>query len=152
MKNREKELDQLSVRYTITEDPFFKEKNAENVEAIIQALSDVGVYMSVKDDQLTLSVMGHSYVRKKNRNAGRHKKLVSNPDAAESYEVWRYADIVHMMQTMNDKEICEKIGMAPATYYRHKRDLKNSEYFKSLDKNRLNDLEYLRSAGYNQAF
>ena len=50
-----------------------------------------------------------------------------------------------MKQTMTDAQLCEKIDMKPATYYRHKKELKESDYYKTLDKNKLSDLNYLKS-------
>ncbi len=46
---------------------------------------------------------------------------------------------------MKDQDIIEKIKMKPATFYRHKKEMKETEYYKSLDLNRLGDLEYLKS-------
>ena len=57
-----------------------------------------------------------------------------------------------MMQTMKDQEIANKIGMPIATYYRHKKTLKDSYYFKSLDLNKLQDKEYLESVSDNLIF
>ena len=46
---------------------------------------------------------------------------------------------------MKDEEIIEKIQMKPATFYRHKKEMRETTYYKSLDRNRLGDLEYLKS-------
>ena len=50
-----------------------------------------------------------------------------------------------MQQTMKDTEILETTGMTSATYYRHKKAMKESAYYKRLDKTKLNDAAYLKS-------
>lgn len=147
-----KELSGLNLRYTVKSDPYFAKKNKANFEAVKTALYDVGVYISLDDDELYISIMQDRYLRTKNRNAGRRKKIAASRDSHNNLFLWKYSDVVLMMQTMTDKEICEKIGMAIATYYRHKKNLKNTVYYKSLDKNKLNDKEYLESVEGNRAF
>lgn len=147
-----KELSDLNLRYTVKSDPYFAKRNKANFEAIKEALCDVGVYISLDDDVLYISIMQDRYLRTKNRNAGRRKKIAFDINSHDDFFVWKYSDVVLMMQTMTDKEICEKIGMAIATYYRHKKNLKNTNYYKSLDKNKLDDKEYLESVEGNRAF
>ena len=53
---------------------------------------------------------------------------------------------------MTDQQIADKIGMKIATYYRHKKKLRESKYFKELDQNRLDDREYLESLKGNLVF
>lgn len=160
---KSKKLDNLTLRYTVKSHPYYEETNSKNFEAVQKALNDVGVYISLDNNELYISIMESSYLRNKNRNAGRRKKIISDPNAQEVLELhngesltmnrtWRYSDVIFMLQTMTDKEICEKIGMAPATYYRHKKDLKNSYYCKSLDQNKLTDKEYLEGVNGNLAF
>lgn len=68
------------------------------------------------------------------------------------YGLYRYSDVVYMMQTMMDKEIADRIEMPIATFYRHKQRLKESYYYRSLDLNRLKDKEYLDGVDNNFVF
>lgn len=162
MKNTEK-LDDLTLRYTVKSHPYYEEINRKNFEAVQKALDDVGVYISLDDNELYITIMEDSYLHKKKRNAGRRKIIVSDPTAQEELDLyngktltidrtWKYSDVVFMLQTMTDKQICEKIGMAQATYYRHKRELKNTDYYKLLDQNKLTDKDYLESVKGNYPF
>lgn len=147
-----KKLDDLRLRYVVKSHPYYTETNKENFGAIQEALNDVGVYISLDDDELCISIMPSRYMRSKTRYAGRRKKIAFTTDSSGNLFVYKYSDVVLMMQTMTDEQICEKIGMAIATYYRHKKKLKNTKYYKSLDKNKLDDKEYLESVDGNFAF
>ena len=57
-----------------------------------------------------------------------------------------------MMQIMTDRETAERINMPIATFYRHKKIMKSSSYYKTLDKNKMDDLEYLKSVDGNLMF
>lgn len=95
-----------------------------------------------------------SFLRMQNRYAGRRRKVLQkNPELGyESTNYYRYSDIVYMLKTKKDKEIAEIIGMKIATYYRHKRKMKESDYYKNLDMNRLQDKKYLESLEKNYFF
>jgi len=62
---------------------------------------------------------------------------------------YAYSDVVLMLQSMTDQEIMEHIGIKYATYYRHKKKLLESEYYKFTDKNRLTDELYLQGEELN---
>ena len=68
------------------------------------------------------------------------------------YELYQYSDIVFMMQTKKDADVAAEIRMPIATFYRHKKAMKESAYYKSLDLNRLRDKEYLESVAGNRMF
>ena len=53
---------------------------------------------------------------------------------------------------MKDREIAERISMPIATYKRHKKTMKESNYYNSLDLNRLHDEVYLQAQPGNLAF
>lgn len=148
--NKEVEkLNNLSLIYQLKENRTYSKHNAENYEEIKALLKSVGVSLTVNDNVLNLSFYGETFLNKTKRSAGRKKTLVWN---GETRRLWRYSDIVYMLQFMNDKEICDKIEMSPSTYYRHKKTLKDSDYYKSLDLNKLCDKEYLESVDLNRAF
>ena len=44
------------------------------------------------------------------------------------------------------------VAMAPATYYRKKKKMKQSAWYRSLDKERCSDIDYLRNVPGDQAF
>ena len=115
-------------------------KNAENLELMKAALAKVGFSLTLDHNILGIYMKIHDYATTTTRNAGRRKSLTRVND-----NFLRYSDVILMMQTMTDKEISEKIHMKIATYYRHKKAMKESRYFSSLDKNKLDDMEYLKS-------
>ncbi|MCI5727793.1 MAG: hypothetical protein MR274_09860 [Clostridium sp.] len=53
---------------------------------------------------------------------------------------------------MKNQELADKIAMPIATFYRYKKALKESDYYNSLDLNRLRDKEYLESVPGNYNF
>ena len=116
-----------------------------------------------EDGILSISIMGNKYIQKKKRDAGRRKKILTDPNTIEKkiigtdyvYEtekIWMYSDVVYMMQSMKDKEIIDRLNVKPATYYRHKKALKESGYYKNLDPQKMNDIEYLKSQRYDLIF
>lgn len=143
--------DNLKLHYDVTENEFYKEQNRQNYEQIKKLLIDVGIYFNVENGKLYLSVIRDNYNDIKKRNAGRRKKAFSDK-SQKGYECYHYADIVFMLQNMTDKEICEITGISQATFYRRKKELKESKYYKMLDKNRLGDMEYLKSVDGNLYF
>lgn len=59
---------------------------------------------------------------------------------------------LHEVQSMRDQDIASEIGMAIATYRRHKKVMKESAYYHTLDLNRLNDKDYLDQHEGNYSF
>lgn len=140
----------LRYKLDISDDLYF---NAEKTYLEMrELLEEVGVWLDVKDDVLYLQISTDKYLKIRNRKAGRHTKKAWKKEASKKHEYYKYSDIVYMMQTMNAQEVSERIGMPIATYYRHKKTMEESEYFKSLDLNRLTDKEYLDSVPYNRCF
>lgn len=129
------------LRYHVQEDTYNKKNNAENFEAMKVALDEVGVCLNIKDGKLVIFLNRSKYFRNKTRNAGTKKRRVQKPDG----KAYKYSDIISMSQTMKDVEILKTIGMTTATYYRHKKAMKNSDYYKKVDKTKLSDIEYLKS-------
>lgn len=143
------------LRYKLdTSDDLFWDMNRENYEKMKEALEAVGIWFDVEDDVLNLSIYPEGYIRTKERHAGRRKKAAWNQEERKkgNYEIYKYSDIVLMMQTMKDQDIADKIEMPIATFYRHKKSLKESKYYQSLDLNRLREKEYLESVPGNYAF
>ena len=135
-------------------DDLYWDLNNKNYEKMRDALEAVGILLDVDDGELRLSIQPESYIRTKERNAGRRKKVVWNQEAKAKgkYELCKYSDIVLLMQTMKDQDLADKIGMPIATFYRHKKTLRESVYYQSLDLNRLREKEYLESVPGNKIF
>lgn len=150
-----KEYSDCRLRYKLApEDDTFWDLNRKNYAKMKEALEAVGIWLNIENDELSLSILPTSYLRTRDRNAGRRTTVVLKKEnnTNGSYELYKYADIVLLMQTMKDQEIADKLGMPIATYYRHKKKMKESTYFKSLDLNRLRDKEYLESISGNYCF
>lgn len=144
--------DNYSLHYMITEKELYKKQNHQNYEQIKKLLEEVGVILDVDDGKLSLSIFQDTYNEIRKRNAGRRRNIIFRDENHDYDHRYTFADIIYMSQSMTDKEICEKIGIPQATFYRHKKRLKDSSYFKSLDRNRLNDMEYLQSVDGNLSF
>lgn len=143
--------DRLGLTYKVVDSEFFKEQNGQNYAKIKEMLKEVGIYLDITDNVLYLGIMQDIYNKCKTRNAGRRMNTFQN-DRKKNNKCYRYADIVFMLQNMTDKKICEKIKIPQATYYRHKKRLLESDYYKSLDVNKLNDKKYLQSVDGNRVF
>lgn len=138
-RKAEKKYDNLFLQYDLNQKQEYEKINKANLEKVQQALSDVGVSLDIRDNTLRLSINSISYNSSKTRYAGRRKKLFAKGN--DGY--YRYSDVVYMMQSMIDQDIADTIGIPIATYRRHKKDMLDSEYYQTLDKNRLSDREYL---------
>ena len=104
-------------------------------------------YIDVTGEDLVISIRPSTYHQKKSRGAGRHRTYAKNVQG-----ICHYSDIVYMMQSMRDQDIASEIGMAIATYRRHKKVMKESAYYHTLDLNRLNDKDYLDQHEGNYSF
>lgn len=150
----------LILRYGVKDYP---KNDYKTFHEIQKKLEKIGADLYFDNDGFLNLSIGEEFEKCIKRGAGRRKKIVRDSNTMEtitvydglsyqSEKIWKYSDITLMLQTMTDKQICEKIGMPPTTYYRHKKELKNSSYFKVLDKNRLEDKEYLESIDGNVPF
>ena len=145
------EYGNLRLKYEVKDVPYYAEINQERYQKMVEALDAVGVWFSVEDGILSLSIYPEDYIRTKERNAGR-RKTAAFAKVEGTYAIYKYSDIVFMMQTMTDQQIADKIDMKIATYYRHKKSMKESSYYKALDLNRLRDKEYLETVAGNYGF
>lgn len=143
------EFDKMFLKYKIVDDGLYRKHNEENFQAVKKALEEVGVYLNMEENHtIRISINGTKYLQNKRRSAGRRSEMKKN----DNDEIIRYSDVVLMLQSMTDKQIYEKLNMSLATYYRHKKKLVNSDYYKSLDKNRLDDEVYLKHVKGDFAF
>ena len=135
------------LRYKIEDSKKAKEiyrkgKNSTYEKTINDALKKAGFELQIKDGYLTHFLDVGNNVISSTRMAGRKLKRSRA----------KFSDVIQMQQTMNVAEIIEKIGLSRATYTRHNRRMKNTYYYKQLDKSRLNDKEYLESVRGNMEF
>ena len=120
-----KEYGDVRLGYEVKDLPYYN--NEENYQKMVDALEAVGVWLNVDDGKLTLSIYPEGYARYKDRNAGR-REVVALKKNAGKFEMYRYSDIVYLMQIKTDQQVADEIGMKIATYYRHKKKLKESSY------------------------
>lgn len=150
MKNAEKlDFDDIRLRYNISKDELddaVRQKNFENLKKLFE---EVGVYMDIKGGNLLLSVYPAEYLRKRCRGAGRRKTVAWKRSGIEAY---RFSDVVHMMSDKKDRQIISILEMPQATYYRHKKNLYLSDYYRKLDHERLTDIDYLKSVEGDMIF
>ncbi len=143
MKNAEKlDFEDIRLRYNISREELndaVRQKNFENLKKLFE---EVGVYMDIKGGNLLLSVFPAEYLKKRCRGAGRRRSVAWKK---QSFEAYRFSDVVHMMSDKKDRQIISILDMPQATYYRHKKNLYLSEYYRKLDRERLDDIDYLRS-------
>ena len=141
----------------IEDAPGWKDYNEKRREDIIKAMKDAGFIIQTTDEGIVvIAVNTYSFRQVQTRNAGRCKSFGEVDYRESGYgggkDFCRYSDIIWMSQSMTDQQIADKIGMKIATYYRHKKKLRESKYFKELDQNRLDDREYLESLKGNLVF
>ena len=146
-KNVDDEQSRIYLRYKIDDSKKAKEiyssgKNSNYEKTIDEALKKAGFELQIKDGYLTLFLDVGNNVISSTRMAGRKLKRSRV----------KFSDVIQMQQTMNVAEIIEKIGLSRATYTRHNRRMKNTYYYKQLDKSRLNDKAYLESVRGNMEF
>lgn len=138
----------LSVTYEIKKKQV---PDTETLQELQEALSLVGVMLYTDDNSVTIKLNPDKYSSVKDRAAGRRRKMTLKK-ASEKYEPYRYSDIILMMNTMSDKDIMETIKMTEPTFYRHKRTMVNSDYYKNLDNAKIGNADYLKSLVGNNVF
>lgn len=161
------------IKYTVTDAPGFEKFNEKFLPIITEALSDIHINFSVKDNELSLFIPASYYNEYHKRNAGRRRKIMSKTGTYESYEInghkksyfsgdkLTYADILPLLLTRSDADIIKELNIPRATYYRHKKNLLESRYYTTLDKAYLtpeaasdeSTMEYYKSiTGWDTAF
>ena len=137
------------VKYNITDVAGFERFNEKNLPIIIEALKAIHINLSVEGNELSLFIPASYYNECHNRNAGRHKKIMSKTGEYETYDIFGkkksffsgekllYSDIIILMLTISDADIIKQLNIPRATYYRHKRMFMESPYYKAIDKEKL---------------
>ncbi len=141
-KSQRQEIEDLRLYYDLSKSGSNDTANSKSYESLKKLCEEVGVYLDVRDNRLVLSVFPAAYIRKRCRNAGRRRVVAWKRPGLEAY---RFSDVVYLLREKNDREMIEILNMPQATYYRHKKNLRMSSYYKKLDKDRLGEKEYLKS-------
>ena len=127
----------------------------ESVEKLKEALSHVGIDLEYTKSTLTICVDPQNFVRAYTRKSGPKdkKRTFKTNEIGVKGETVQYSDVVNMLlDKMKDTEIMAELNMPPATYYRHKKALMNSDYYKSIDWDRVDEDGYLEGLLFNEAF
>ena len=127
----------------------------ESVDKLKEALSHVGIELNYTKSTLTISVDPQNFVRAYTRKSGPKdkKRTFKTNEIGVKGDTVQYSDVVTMMlKKMKDTEIMAEFNMPPATYYRHKKAMMNSDYYKSIDWDRVNEDGYLEGLLFNEAF
>lgn len=151
LRDKNDKYEKISLRFTVSQKREHEYANLKNYKKMQQLLEKAGFELSMDGTEMVLSVIPDKYESVVNRGAGRNKKSTYTFDDG-TFKMYMYSDIILMNQSMTDREVYEKIGMKPATYYRHKKAMVNSAYYKGLDKERLDDEAYIAKQPGNFTF
>lgn len=110
------------------------EENESSFKEMQETLARIGVDIFLSKGYLILTKSDTAYKKETSRGAGR--KGSAKPCSM--------IEVLQMLLTMTDKQICTKLQMSERTYYRHKKAMLQSDMYYSLDSERLNDIEYLQ--------
>lgn len=94
--------------------------------SVFEQLEHIGLTISQKKGKIELIFDQDQYNSIVLRGAGRKRVEFMT----EQGDKIKCIDIVSMLKTMPDYEIMEKIGMKKATYYRHKKAMMESDWYK----------------------
>lgn len=119
-----------------------KKYGDEDLAIITELMAAAGFILKIENDELIIRIDENKLSKVRHSTAGRGRTMTE----------YKYSNIILLMQIMTDKEIAEQVGMPMATYYRHKKAMKDSLYYRSLDKEKLGDVEYLQSVNGNTYF
>ncbi len=120
----------------------------EDLEELKEALYRHGIILNASDAALSVFIDHKYYNEVNSRNAGRKRKRTKSADGGSYY----YSDIVYMLQKMTVAEAIKETGIPQASFFRHKKAMLNSPYYKQLDKKKLNDLDYLKENELDRPF
>ena len=137
------------IKYTVQDAPGFEKFNEKFLPVITEALNSIHINFSVTENELSLFIPASYYNEYHKRNAGRRRKIMSKTGEYETYELnghtktfysgekLMYSDVLPLILTKGDAEIIRELKIPRATYYRHKKQLLESRYYQSIDKEHL---------------
>jgi len=141
------------LKYNITENEEDKKKNKESLIKFQDILLKSGIHLDISDDKLIIYMNVEDYTRNQTRYAGiKKEERLKEEGILSDSNFYHYSDIILMLEKMKDDEIMEEIGMKRATYYRHKKSMYESNYWRLIDKSKLSDEKYLKEQPFNLVF
>lgn len=102
------------------------DKLKSSYASVFEQLEHIGLTISQKKGKIELIFDQDQYNSIVLRGAGRKRVEFMT----EQGDKIKCIDVVCMLKTMPDYEIMEKIGMKKATYYRHKKAMMESDWYK----------------------
>lgn len=145
----------LTLKYDVADSKYYEETNKKNIDKMKKLLEKTGVTLSINDNTLTLSIYEPKYNRVTIRNAGNKFKKLYKSDSGEKLEeadVYRYSDIIYLLQKHNKTAVAKILNANYGTFLKHCNRLFQSDYYKKIDKNRLDQLDYLSSVDGDEIF
>lgn len=152
VKEKVKKYEQCRLVFRISEDEWERKRNRKNYEVMKEALDSVGVSLEISAGTLDLQIRDWEFVSKNDRYAGRNRRCIMKEVGDFKYEPYRYSDIILLMQEMPSRQVMKQIGVPRSTYYRRVSEMKESEYYRSLDPDIPWTKEYLEGKPFNLAF
>lgn len=120
----------------------------KELEEAQQALKKLGVTLTSDDGYLNIRIDNK---HGSSGNVGRRKKYAIVVDGSD-LKVYKYSDVIYRLCHKSNDTVAKEIGMKIATFYRHKKIMMESNYYKSLDKKKFEDLHYLKSVDGDRIF
>jgi superfamily II DNA helicase RecQ len=157
LKEYAKERRGLHLNYSVSEKNIpesMRKQNKEDLQLMQEALAMLGVVLKVKEGELSLRMDALNFVEKKTRSAGRKRTYALKEQEQGNYTAaaYKFSDVVSLIEEKGDKETQAILRMSESTYFRHKKKMKSSEYYASLDPEKMTDQEYLESVPGNNYF
>lgn len=157
IKEYAKKRKDLYLQYNVSEKNIpesMKKQNKENLKLMQDALATLGVRLNIKEGKISLLMHTSNFVDRKTRRAGRKRTYALKEQEQGNYtaDAYRFSDVILLIEEKGDKETQIILGMSESTYFRHKKKMKASEYYNSLDPQKMTDRMYLESVKGNNYF
>ena len=157
IKEYAKKRKDLYLQYNVSEKNIpesIKKQNKENLKLMQDALATLGVRLNIKEGEISLLMHTSNFVDRKTRKAGRKRTYALKEQEQGNYtaDAYRFSDVILLIEEKGDKETQIILGMSESTYFRHKKKMKASEYYNSLDPQKITDRMYLESVKGNNYF
>lgn len=157
IKEYAKKRKDLYLQYNVSEKNIpesMKKQNKENLKRMQDALATLGVRLNIKEGEISLLMHTSNFVDRKTRRAGRKRTYALKEQEQGNYtaDAYRFSDVILLIEEKGDKETQIILGMSESTYFRHKKKMKASEYYNSLDPQKMTDRMYLESVKGNNYF
>ena len=157
IKEYAKKRKDLYLQYNVSQKNIpesIKKQNKENLKLMQDALATLGVRLNIKEGEISLLMHTSNFVDRKTRKAGRKRTYALKEQKQGNYtaDAYRFSDVILLIEEKGDKKTQIILGMSESTYFRHKKKMKASEYYNSLDPQKMTDRMYLESVKGNNYF